>query len=243
MIKGGVPYVNYADNEYQQMKEQIKISKHWNEEYITKVVETALEKGRPICGVKTRKGTPCRNPPTNNGRCSVPQHQGGANKLKGNKNAAGNKGGSAPEKNKNALKTGEYETIWLDCLDDDEKDLFKLIDVDVMKQLDEEIKLTTLRERRMLQRIANLTQVDFTEVERKYKKGTGPEGPVSIKEGKKLATLGQIQDIEEALTRVQSRKARLLSIKHKIIDGADPNKERGVANFLTRLRKSVQNDS
>ena len=31
----------------------------------------------------------------------------------GNKNAIGNKGGSAPDGNKNAIKTGEFETIFL----------------------------------------------------------------------------------------------------------------------------------
>ena len=31
----------------------------------------------------------------------------------GNKNAAGNRGGAAPEKNKNAVTTGEFETLLL----------------------------------------------------------------------------------------------------------------------------------
>jgi len=34
----------------------------------------------------------------------------------GNKNAVGNKGGAAPEKNKNAVKTGEFEALFFDAL-------------------------------------------------------------------------------------------------------------------------------
>ena len=193
---------------------------------------TQKQPHRNICGAKAKStGEPCKKPAgwgtdhPGEGRC---RYHGGASN-------------GAPKKNKNAVKTGEHETIWLDQLDHKEKELFYLIDVDVMKQLDEEIKLTTIRERRMLERIANLANLDYTVVEKKYKKGNTTEGPVNVKENKEKATLGQIQDIEDALTRVQSRKARLLSIKHKIIDGADPNQEREVANFLTRLKKSVKN--
>lgn len=50
-------------------------------------------------------------------------------------------------KNKNAVKTGEFETIWLDTLDKDEKELVNQVD------------------RRMLQRIQKLKEYDYTTVE------------------------------------------------------------------------------
>ena len=40
----------------------------------------------------------------------------------GNQNAVGNKGG-APEKNKNAVTTGEFETLLFECLEVEEKQL------------------------------------------------------------------------------------------------------------------------
>ena len=46
--------------------------------------------------------------------------------LKGNKNAKNNKGGQPPMGNKNAVTTGEYESIFQDVLTDEEKDIFKL---------------------------------------------------------------------------------------------------------------------
>lgn len=71
----------------------------------------------------------------------------------GNKNAAGNKGGAAPEKNKNAVTTGEFETLLFDCLDPDEQRLAQTVPEDKQKLLMQEIQLLTVRERRMLKRI------------------------------------------------------------------------------------------
>ncbi|BBP90960.1 hypothetical protein BsIDN1_45780 [Bacillus safensis] len=39
----------------------------------------------------------------------------------GNQNAKGNRGGAAPKGNKNSFKTGEYESIMFDYMDDTEK--------------------------------------------------------------------------------------------------------------------------
>src|SRR5690606_24636193 len=89
-----------------------------------------------ICGAKTRSGLPCRNRPMANGRCRM----------------HGGKSTGPPKGNKNALKTGEYETIWLDTLDTEERELYNLINTDVLKQIEEELRLITIRERRMLQR-------------------------------------------------------------------------------------------
>ncbi|GAK11383.1 phage terminase small subunit [Geomicrobium sp. JCM 19039] len=63
---------------------------------------------------------------------------------KGTRNAVGNSGGSAPLGNKNAVTSGEYESIILDALPDDEKALFGLIDADPLNQLDEQIRLLTI---------------------------------------------------------------------------------------------------
>lgn len=102
-------------------------------------------------------------------------------------------GGGAPPGNKNAVKTGEYETILLDALDDDERVLFHAVDTDVLKQIDEELRLITIRERRMLQRLNGLRS-----------------------SGDQFGMFELIQAIDDALTRVQDKKARLLELKHKV---------------------------
>lgn len=122
-------------------------------------------------------------------------------------------GGGAPAGNKNAVTTGEYETIWMDALDEQERVLFYAVDTDVLKQLDEEIRLITIRERRMLQRIERLRAAgDFTVTRMMTGVEKGKKTNLQEVEG----TLGQIQAIEEALTRVQEKKARLLDLKHRI---------------------------
>lgn len=182
----------------------------------------------PFCGAKTRAGTPCKRPAgwgtdhVGTGRCKL--HGG---KSTGPKNQRGNK---------NALKTGEYESIFVDVLDPDERGLYAQMKVEVAAQLDEEIRLITIRERRMMQRIARLKEVEMTVVEESETEEGEEIRPVDedagnavvlVKEKKttlrKVGTLGQIQHIEEALTRVQAQKARLLELKHKVESGVGPD--------------------
>jgi hypothetical protein len=68
----------------------------------------------------------------------------------------------------------------------------------------------------MLHRIAELLETadddGLTTVEATEETG-GKDGDKDSK--KKRGALGQVQDIEEALTRVQDKKGRLLELKHK----------------------------
>ena len=126
----------------------------------------------------------------------------------GNKNALG---AGAPENNKNAVTTGEFETLLFDCLDPEEKQLAAAVPNDKEQLLFQEIQLLTVRERRMLKRIENLRQADFTTV--KKKKGTEKDKWTDLDE--KHATLGQIQNIEDSLTRVQARKQAAIDSLHR----------------------------
>ena len=133
----------------------------------------------------------------------------------GNKNAEGH---GAPEGNKNAVTTGEFETLLFDCLDEEEKDLVAAVPVDKEKLLIQEIQLLTVRERRMLKRIDSLRELEFTTVKRK--KGIEKGKETNLDEDH--AVLGQIQSIEEALTRVQARKQAAIDSLHRY--GVDDTK-------------------
>lgn len=90
-----------------------------------------------------------------NGKSNV-TNKGGA--PTGNKNAIGNKGNSRaspPKGNKNALKTGEYETIFAEYLSDEEKGIYQSITDDPFFVMSEEVRLLKIRQRRMMQRIAD----------------------------------------------------------------------------------------
>lgn len=172
------------------------------------------------CDATTRRGTSCKRPAgwgtehPGNGRC----------KLHGGRSPG------APEGNKHAVTTGEYETIWLDQLDEQERELYPRINPDAMAQLDEEIRLTTIRERRMLARIRLLEPHDFTVVERTVEQKQGVDagsededstGSVDVITTRQIehSTLGQIQAIELALNRVQSIKTRLIDLRYRLHSG------------------------
>jgi uncharacterized protein YjcR len=177
---------------------------------------------RTTCGAKTRSGKPCKNAPMANGRCRM----------------HGGKSTGPPINNKNAIKTGEHETIWFDTLDNDEKDLVAQINTSKLQQLEEEIRLTTIRERRMMQRIQKLKKYDFTVV--KMTRGIEKGKSTDLEESQ--ATMGQIQSIEEALTRVQAHKAKLIDLKHRLeMDGeGEGNDSRAIQDFIEATSKTPE---
>lgn len=139
----------------------------------------------------------------------------------GNQNAAGH-GGTGPPGNKNAVTTGEFETLLFDCLDPEEKQLAAAVQLDKEQLLLQEIQLLTVRERRMLKRIESIKEsVDYLD----DGQSVGDMTLVSLKTGieKDKEThlkeyhgkLGQIQAIEDALTRVQAQKQRAIESLHR----------------------------
>lgn len=161
-----------------------------------------------------------------NGKSNV-TNQGGA--PIGNQNAVGNKGNSRaspPKRNKNALKTGEYETIFFDTLSDDEKDIYSSLDDDPSFVLSEEIRLLKIRQFRMMKRIqqaeAGLNDEEVERLQQLRKIKTPIE-----KNGKKLEIkrevmqdvqisrkthrkIDDILSIEDSLTRISNQLAKAI---------------------------------
>lgn len=154
-------------------------------------------------------------------KCNVAKRKGG---QPDNKNAEGH---GAPQRNKNAVKTGEFETLFFDTLNPEEQQLIAMVQLDKEQLLLQEIRLLTVRERRMLKRIEMLRRLEEKEPE------TGPDGEIipagmsvteyssGIEKGKPTelkkyeGILGQIQTIEDALTRVQARQQKAIEMLHK----------------------------
>ena len=144
----------------------------------------------------------------------------------GNKNAVGH-GGTGPPGNKNAVTTGEFETLLFDCLDPEEKKLADAVPADKEQLLLQEIRLLTIREHRMLKRIDALRKSEEESVAAGKYEIAVPQGmtvtgyKAGIEKGKITdlgeykGILGQIQAIEDALTRVQARKQRAIEALHK----------------------------
>ncbi|HHB0783861.1 TPA: phage terminase small subunit [Enterococcus faecium] len=154
-------------------------------------------------------------------------NQGGA--PIGNQNAKGNKGNSRaspPKRNKNALKTGEYETIFFDTLSDEEKDIYSSLNDDPSFVLSEEIRLLKIRQFRMMKRIqqaeAGLNDEEVERLQQLRKIKTPIE-----KNGKKLEIkrevmqdvqisrkthrkIDDILSIEDSLTRISNQLAKAI---------------------------------
>ena len=170
---------------------------------------------------------------------------------KGSKNAVGNRGGpGGPPRNKKAVTTGEYETIWFDCLTEEEQALCSAINMDTLTQVEEDLRLLTIRELRMMDRIKKVTD-GLTEKEKKVlqelvkekvgvpitHEATGETKIVKIDQTKMVVTeiteteyrkIDDILKLEEALTRVQDKKTRQLALKHTI-ESADKANEGSAA--------------
>lgn len=150
------------------------------------------------CGAKTRSGNPCKNYAMANGKCRM--HGG---KSTGPKNQ---------QNNKNAVTTGEHESIILDVLEEDEKELFHKISLNELRQINDEIRLTDIRLRRMMIRVKELQQKEYITI--LAKKGKERDAETNIAEAEN--PLIQIQNIEDAITRVQGHKLKLLESKNKL---------------------------
>lgn len=200
--------------------------------------------------VTKRRGAP-------KGNKNAVGNKGGA--PKGNQNAKGNRGGlGGPLGNKKAVTTGEYETIWLDALEEDEQELVEQVDTDPIQQADEAIKLLTIRERRMLQRIGKLMN-GLTEKQRRvlnelkaikdvmtvHDEKTGVTKTIPITrtemveseiEETEYRAIDDIIKLEEALTRVQDKKLKAIELMNKLT-AIDEEKQVRTAILQIELQK------
>lgn len=154
----------------------------------------------------------------------------------GNKNAVGNKGNksaSPPKRNKNAVKTGEYETIFADLLSDEEKDIYSNMNDDPFFILEEEIRILKIRQYRMLKRIKvteaglNDEEVERLQQLRKVKEPSIIDGKmVTVKREvlkdvqitrKTFRKLDDILAIEEALTRISNQLTKAIKQQNALL--------------------------
>lgn len=129
---------------------------------------------------------------------------------KGNQNAIGNSGGHGTEGNKNAVTTGEYENIFSSVLDDDENTIMQGSPKGTRATLLEELKILTIREKRMLSRIKTLKDKNRDLTITKMQKNQDNNSTEAQN------TLLLINKIEDGLTRVQESKRRMLDLLYRI---------------------------
>lgn len=153
----------------------------------------------------------------------------------GNQNAIGNVGGGAPTRNKNAVVTGEHESILLSELDDEERKLYDQVQTDPLTRIDEEIRILTIRERRMLARL-KAAQDDLTDEEvttltqliNDKMPSTNPKGRTVMITVKHMADvqistvktsqIDLVLRLEESLTKVSAQLNKAVATRQSIIN-------------------------
>ncbi|EMF0525184.1 small subunit of terminase [Enterococcus hirae] len=143
-------------------------------------------------------------------------NQGGA--PFGNQNAKGNKGNSRaspPKRNKNALKTGEYETIFYETLSDEEKDIYSNLNNDPSFVLSEEIRLLKIRQLRMMKRIkqaeSGLNEEEIERLQQLRKIKTPIE-----KDGRKLEIKREVMQDVQVSRKIHRKIDDILSIEDSL---------------------------
>ncbi|MGE5522206.1 MAG: hypothetical protein ACM3SS_00715 [Rhodospirillaceae bacterium] len=135
------------------------------------------------------------------------------------------------------MKHGAYQSLIFGTLTTEEQSAYQSIDVSPLATLEDAIRLTCIREARMLQRIAALQAAQdgegMTTVEI-----TDEDGEHASTRKKRRGVLGQIQEIEDALTRVQATKARQVEAYLRALEQFPPKTDEAkarVQEFTTSL--------
>lgn len=184
-----------------------------------------MSEERKICGAKTRSGHPCKKPP-----------------MKGKKRCAnhGGKSTGPPKGSKNALKTGEYETIIRDALTDEEKVIWDNAATNHVEDLKTQARVLTIRMVRMMRRLRELKESEEeTLLESK-------EFGYTEKLGKTSMTRLEHKDnriikLEEALTRVQAQHTRVLNALEEIHRREQDKQQMGHLDDLLRVIEESRN--
>lgn len=195
----------------------------------------------PKCnGISKRSKKPCQAIAMKNGKCYM--HGG---KSTGPKDREAHSQSQKGNTN-NKPTTGEFEHIGFDTMTDEEKFLLESMNVQVKVLIDHEIQLMTLREYRMMKRIQALMDVEdgMTLVRVEEERGTSAHirKRTNLRKETREGVLGQIQAIEDALTRLQGKKARIIEMKYNIEQGTgSPQDTSGIEKFLKALNGAAKN--
>ena len=161
----------------------------------------------------------------------------------------GGKSTGPPKGSKNALTTGAYEKIFPGCMSEDELLRMETMNTEPLAVIEEEIRLTRIREQRILQRISKARDAEALAGQPKEGGGkhpamvvTGGQETQHKNEGTAAHSAMTVAHeahsalalrLERALSEVQSLLLRLIDQKTRIIaEQPDGGKEKGQSGVL-----------
>jgi uncharacterized protein YjcR len=150
-----------------------------------------------LCGAKKKNGELCKNNRTfANGRCKF--HGGASTGAKGNKNA---------------VKHGMFEKIMFSSFSPEELELIDSSSKDTLEEIQYELAIITVREKRMLDRYAKIKDDEFTVTTIEDLHTQNGNRQTHEKKTVRENNLLFLQKFEQELNRVQNTKLKLLAQK------------------------------
>ncbi len=142
---------------------------------------------------------------------------------KSNQNAKGNEGKSQPH-NQNNFRHGAYAEVYWDTLDEDELAMIEGMSFDEENDLEQQIALLTIRERRLLMQIQKFRKSQDQSIDSTITRDLLITGSIETSGEqnhhettiKTSPTLDIILKLETTLTQVQARKTQCIASLHKI---------------------------
>ncbi len=187
------------------------------------------------CEGLTRAGTPCKNVAgkrtthSGTGRCYL----------------HGGKSRGAPKGNKYAVTTGEHETLHLSALPPAQQALYSSLDTSPKSQHENEVRLLSVREHRILLRItaAELSETDAQDgmetASLTTHKGWNVKGKVDFAVEERRPILEKIMRLEDALTRVQSLKSTAIERLRSALKEEGGGEDR-LGNLVKAINRSAE---
>ena len=157
------------------------------------------------------------------------------------------------------ITTGELEVInpFNNTLTDEEMEVWNNLVGTKLEHVEQEIKLVTIREKRMMERLQRLMRMEESgdgleiaeeemEEEENDEEKDSTENGTETKQGKKTkrkvkkrSVATQIIAVEEALTRVQAQKSKLIELRDKLEDQKSNDKNE-VMDMIRNIRASQE---
>jgi hypothetical protein len=153
----------------------------------------------------------------------------------------GKRGGPGITRNKgNRHAAKDKNNMLAHTMTVEELDEWKNMDTNILSQLEFDIKLITIRIRRMMERIAALDEEAFTITQKINTKMKAGQRVTDTDVTTRDSNLILIQQIEEALTRLQEKKSKLIETKHKYESTQHTNESADIAAFVRALGGSME---
>lgn len=195
------------------------------------------EPDKAKCGRPSRQtGLPCKN---DAGKGT--SHPGkGACKYHGS--GSKEKPGGAQKRNRNALVTGEYETLYLSALPEEQRNLFVNLDPNPRELAEHNLRMVCLRIHRTLIRLRNIEEnaddngMAIASIQ--THDGWQLKGKVDFSVTDRVAVTDTVLRFEESLTRLQTLKIKAIDALREALASSDSGEDR-LASLVKAIDRST----